>query len=62
MTDHFAETEEDAFKIGRGIISCLNISLPQEPETWDEPLYGTDELSGLAPRPGVESGCVKKVS
>lgn len=61
VTDHFAETEEDAFKIGRGIISCLNISLPQEPETWDEPLYGTDELSGLAPRPGVESGCVKKI-
>ncbi|XP_072023384.1 methylcrotonoyl-CoA carboxylase beta chain, mitochondrial-like [Amphiura filiformis] len=61
VTDHFADTEEDAYETGRNIITSLNLSLPSEPDVYDEPLYNVTELTGLAPRPGVESECVRKI-
>ena len=47
--------------MGRDIISSLNLSLAEDPVAYEEPLYAAEELTGLAPRPGVESKCVKKV-
>ncbi|XP_075792336.1 methylcrotonoyl-CoA carboxylase beta chain, mitochondrial-like isoform X2 [Pelodiscus sinensis] len=49
--DHFASSEEAAYECVRNIILTLNYELPQE-ETleYDEPLYGAEELLGLAPQ------------
>lgn len=53
--DHFALEEKDAYQCTRNIISTLNFQLPEEEEparrrTEEEPLYGPEELLGLAPR------------
>ena len=47
--------------MGRNIISSLNLSLAEDPVAYEEPLCVVEELAGLAPRPGLESQCVKKV-
>lgn len=60
--DHFAWDEKEAYEYTRNIISTLNFELPEEDvedeETTmrrrrrraeEEPLYGSEELLGLAP-------------
>ncbi|XP_077132918.1 uncharacterized protein LOC143787771 [Ranitomeya variabilis] len=49
--DYFAATESDAYSYARMIISTLN--LDPEPEgrvQFEDPVYNTEELAGLAPR------------
>ncbi|KAM4022467.1 LOW QUALITY PROTEIN: methylcrotonoyl-CoA carboxylase beta chain, mitochondrial-like [Anomaloglossus baeobatrachus] len=49
--DHFAATEADAYSYAQMIISTLNFD--PEPEgraQFEDPLYNTEELAGLAPR------------
>ncbi|XP_069594341.1 biotin-dependent 3-methylcrotonyl-coenzyme A carboxylase beta1 subunit-like isoform X1 [Ranitomeya imitator] len=49
--DYFAATESDAYSYARMIISTLN--LDPEPEgrvQFEDPVYNTEELPGLAPR------------
>uniref|UniRef100_UPI00398F047E biotin-dependent 3-methylcrotonyl-coenzyme A carboxylase beta1 subunit n=1 Tax=Pristiophorus japonicus TaxID=55135 RepID=UPI00398F047E len=49
--DHFAATEEEAYVCVRNIIATLNLELPPNKTTdYEEPLYTTEELNGLAPR------------
>ncbi|XP_069581280.1 biotin-dependent 3-methylcrotonyl-coenzyme A carboxylase beta1 subunit [Brachyistius frenatus] len=55
--DHFAWDEKEAFNYTRNIISTLNFHLPEEDEgetkksrAEEEPLYSSEELSGLAPQ------------
>lgn len=54
--DHFAWEEKEAYDYTRNIISTLNFQLPEEEEddekrrTEEEPLYGSEELLGLAPK------------
>ncbi|KAM4721372.1 methylcrotonoyl-CoA carboxylase beta chain, mitochondrial-like [Rhinophrynus dorsalis] len=49
--DHFASTEEDAYNCTRHIMSTINFeSLPEATTEYEEPLYDTCELAGLAPR------------
>ncbi|XP_032884359.1 methylcrotonoyl-CoA carboxylase beta chain, mitochondrial-like isoform X2 [Amblyraja radiata] len=49
--DHFAATEEEAYKCARNIIATLNLELPPNmPTDFEEPLYAAEELNGLAPR------------
>lgn len=54
--DHFAWEEKEAYEYTRNIISTLNFQLPEEEEddekrrAEEEPLYGSEELLGLAPK------------
>ncbi|NXU59224.1 MCCB carboxylase, partial [Turnix velox] len=49
-SDHFASSEEEAYKCVRNLISTLNYEqLPEEMLEHDSPLYSCDELLGLAP-------------
>ncbi|XP_062920263.1 methylcrotonoyl-coenzyme A carboxylase 2 isoform X2 [Mobula hypostoma] len=49
--DHFAATEEEAYKCTRNIIAGLNFELPTNmPTDFEEPLYAAEELNGLAPK------------
>lgn len=54
--DHFAWEEKEAYDYTRNIISTLNFQLPEEEEddekrrAEEEPLYGSEELLGLAPK------------
>ncbi|XP_051868794.1 methylcrotonoyl-coenzyme A carboxylase 2 isoform X2 [Pristis pectinata] len=49
--DHFAATEEEAYKCTRNIIATLNLELPPNmPTDFEEPLYAAEELNGLAPK------------
>ncbi|XP_069794517.1 probable methylcrotonoyl-CoA carboxylase beta chain, mitochondrial isoform X2 [Narcine bancroftii] len=49
--DHFAATEEEAYKCARNVIATLNLELPPKMQTdFEEPLYAAEELNGLAPR------------
>lgn len=55
--DHFAWEEKEAYDYTRNIISTLNFQLPEEEEDEEkkraeeeEPLYGSEELLGLAPK------------
>uniref|UniRef100_A0A8C7X1T6 methylcrotonoyl-CoA carboxylase n=1 Tax=Oryzias sinensis TaxID=183150 RepID=A0A8C7X1T6_9TELE len=54
--DHFAWEEKEAFDYTKNIISTFNFQLPHEEEdstrrkAAEEPLYGSEELMGLAPR------------
>ncbi|XP_063795186.1 methylcrotonoyl-CoA carboxylase beta chain, mitochondrial-like isoform X2 [Pseudophryne corroboree] len=49
--DHFAPTESDAYSCARMIISTLNFdSQPDERAEYEDPIYDTRELAGLAPR------------
>lgn len=48
--DHFAWEEKEAYECTRNIISTLNFLLPEEEEEKEEkPLFGSEELQGLAP-------------
>ncbi|XP_062437774.1 methylcrotonoyl-CoA carboxylase beta chain, mitochondrial-like [Rhea pennata] len=50
-SDHFASSEKEAYECVRNIISTLNYEpLPEEVVEYDDPLYSSDELLGLAPR------------
>ncbi|XP_077390141.1 putative methylcrotonoyl-CoA carboxylase beta chain, mitochondrial isoform X2 [Festucalex cinctus] len=58
--DHFAREEEEAFACARNVISTLNFALPEDVDEDEEttrkrkedekPLYGSEELLGLAPK------------
>ncbi|XP_019132886.2 methylcrotonoyl-CoA carboxylase beta chain, mitochondrial [Larimichthys crocea] len=56
--DHFAWEEKEAYDYTRNIISTLNFQLPEEEDeeeakrrrAEEEPLYGSEELLGLAPK------------
>ncbi|KAM4641199.1 biotin-dependent 3-methylcrotonyl-coenzyme A carboxylase beta1 subunit-like isoform 2-T2 [Discoglossus pictus] len=49
--DYFAAAEADAYTRVRQIISTLNYELlPEDPIEYDDPLYDSNELVGLAPR------------
>ncbi|XP_074524362.1 methylcrotonoyl-CoA carboxylase beta chain, mitochondrial [Halichoeres trimaculatus] len=54
--DHFAWEEKEAYNYTRNIISTLNFQLPEDDEddekrrAEEEPLYGSEELLGLAPK------------
>ncbi|XP_073498777.1 biotin-dependent 3-methylcrotonyl-coenzyme A carboxylase beta1 subunit-like [Phyllobates terribilis] len=48
--DHFAATESDAYSYARMIISTLNFDPePEGREQFEDPVYNTEELAGLAP-------------
>nr|XP_025954288.1 methylcrotonoyl-CoA carboxylase beta chain, mitochondrial-like isoform X2 [Dromaius novaehollandiae] len=50
-SDHFAPSEKEAYECVRNIISTLNYEpLPEEVMEYDDPLYSSDELLGLAPQ------------
>lgn len=62
--DHFALEEKEAFEHTRNIVSTLNFELPEEEEeerAAEEPLYGSEQLLGLAPREYGHSLDVKMV-
>ncbi|XP_073449865.1 methylcrotonoyl-CoA carboxylase beta chain, mitochondrial-like [Aquarana catesbeiana] len=49
--DHFAATEQEAYSCARLIISTLNFDPPPDGcADFEDPLYDTRELAGLAPR------------
>uniref|UniRef100_A0A670YHN2 methylcrotonoyl-CoA carboxylase n=1 Tax=Pseudonaja textilis TaxID=8673 RepID=A0A670YHN2_PSETE len=49
--DHFATSEKEAFEYIKNAISTLNYVLPiEENLEFDNPLYGDDDLLGLAPQ------------
>ncbi|ETE71373.1 Methylcrotonoyl-CoA carboxylase beta chain, mitochondrial [Ophiophagus hannah] len=49
--DHFATSEKEAFEYIKNAISTLNYVLPiEESLEFDNPLYGDDDLLGLAPQ------------
>ncbi|XP_018422807.1 PREDICTED: methylcrotonoyl-CoA carboxylase beta chain, mitochondrial-like [Nanorana parkeri] len=49
--DHFAATEPEAYSCARLIISTLNFDPPPDgANVFEDPLYDTRELAGLAPR------------
>ncbi|XP_073400861.1 methylcrotonoyl-CoA carboxylase beta chain, mitochondrial-like isoform X2 [Dendrobates tinctorius] len=49
--DYFAATESDAYSYTRMIISTLNLDPePEGPVQFEDPVYNTEELAGLAPR------------
>ncbi|XP_071952216.1 biotin-dependent 3-methylcrotonyl-coenzyme A carboxylase beta1 subunit-like [Antedon mediterranea] len=54
VADHFAETEIEAFEMGRNIVDTLNEPYPDEPTEFTEPMYSTDDLAGLAPRHSLD--------
>lgn len=49
--DHFAPSESDAYSCARMIISTLNFDPePEDSAQFEDPVYSTEELAGLAPR------------
>ncbi|XP_058030389.1 methylcrotonoyl-CoA carboxylase beta chain, mitochondrial-like isoform X2 [Ahaetulla prasina] len=49
--DHFATSEKEAFEYTKNAISTLNYVIPiEESLEFDNPLYGDDDLLGLAPQ------------
>ncbi|XP_069835529.1 biotin-dependent 3-methylcrotonyl-coenzyme A carboxylase beta1 subunit-like [Dendropsophus ebraccatus] len=49
--DHFASTESDAYSYARMIVSTLNYDPePGDRAQFEDPVYSTEELAGLAPR------------
>ena len=48
-TDHFAETEEEGFQLGRDIVTTFNIPEQDEPSNYEEPLFDPAELPGCIP-------------
>ncbi|XP_064606427.1 biotin-dependent 3-methylcrotonyl-coenzyme A carboxylase beta1 subunit-like [Liolophura sinensis] len=48
-TDHYADTEEEAFAICKDGVASFNISSNPTPEEWDAPQWDSQELIGLAP-------------
>ncbi|XP_032073678.1 methylcrotonoyl-CoA carboxylase beta chain, mitochondrial-like isoform X3 [Thamnophis elegans] len=49
--DHFASSEKEAFEYIKNAISTLNYVIPiEEIPEFDNPLYGDDDLLGLAPQ------------
>ncbi|XP_077306627.1 methylcrotonoyl-CoA carboxylase beta chain, mitochondrial-like [Lithobates pipiens] len=49
--DHFAATEQEAYSCARLIVSTLNFDPPPDScADFEDPLYDTRELGGLAPR------------
>jgi 3-methylcrotonyl-CoA carboxylase beta subunit len=49
LTDHYAETEEEAFETGRDIVASFNVDPVVLPEQYDEPAFDPTELLGLIP-------------
>ncbi|ELT91631.1 hypothetical protein CAPTEDRAFT_181443 [Capitella teleta] len=49
LTDHYAETEEEAFETGRDIVASFNVDPVRLPEGYDEPAFDPEELIGLIP-------------
>ncbi|PJF38386.1 MAG: methylcrotonoyl-CoA carboxylase, partial [Phototrophicales bacterium] len=51
VADHFAENDEHAIEIARSIFrSMKNEASPSDHcQTYDEPLYSPDELTGIVP-------------
>lgn len=49
VTDHYAETEQEAFETGRDIVASFNVEPVSSPEGFDEPLYDPAELLGIIP-------------
>jgi 3-methylcrotonyl-CoA carboxylase beta subunit len=52
VTDHFAESDEDALAIARDIVAQIPLrrSLPYPLETPEDPLYPANELYGIIPK------------
>lgn len=52
VTDHFAESDEEAIEIARDIVAQIPIKrfVPYQLEKPQEPLYPTDEIYGVIPR------------
>ncbi|XP_033117051.1 methylcrotonoyl-CoA carboxylase beta chain, mitochondrial-like [Anneissia japonica] len=50
VADHFAETEHEAFEVGRNIIETLNEPYPDDLKHFVEPIFPASDLPGLAPR------------
>ncbi|CAL1529546.1 unnamed protein product [Lymnaea stagnalis] len=50
-TDYFAQTEAEAFQMGRDIVASLNLSSQEshEVEDYDEPAFDAKEISGIIP-------------
>ena len=70
MADHFAEDDEHALEICRGIVETLPAAARREGPTWldgldlappEEPLYPPEELYGVLPRTFRESYDVREV-
>ncbi|CAG5131811.1 unnamed protein product [Candidula unifasciata] len=50
-TDYFAESEAEAFRIGRNIVACLKVSCNTDLDIADidEPVYDIDDIPGILP-------------
>ena len=45
--DHFAQDEEESYRICRDVILSLNLPDIQYPSSYPEPLYDCEQLNGL---------------
>ncbi len=63
VADHYAEDDDHALEIVRGIVETLNMSktLPTEVAAPEEPLYPAEEIYGILPRSFRESYDVREV-
>ena len=46
-TDYYAETEEEAFELGRASVAAFNIEPVQAPTDVREPVFSADDILGL---------------
>src|SRR5512142_1845495 len=63
VADHFAEDDEDALEIVRGIVETLNFrkALSVEVVSPEEPLYPSDEIYGILPASFRETYDVREI-
>ncbi|MGE5263694.1 MAG: carboxyl transferase domain-containing protein [Acidobacteriota bacterium] len=63
VADHYAEDDDDALEICRGIVATLNLhkSLAVEVDPPEEPLYPAEEIYGILPRTFREAYDVREI-
>jgi acetyl-CoA carboxylase carboxyltransferase component len=63
VADHYAEDDDDALEICRGIVESLNLhkSLAAEVAPPEEPLYPAEEIYGILPRTFREAYDVREI-
>ena len=61
-TDYYAETEVEAFEMGRDCVAAFNIAPVYKASIqYDEPVYDVNEILGLIPADGSNSFDIYKV-
>lgn len=64
VTDHYAESDEHALQIARTIVKNLNRPKSKflTENSYDEPLYSSDDMTGIIPADSKKPFDIRKVT